>query len=379
MGSVKVAVLCDFPTYLLPGRTEGYSPTRHYATWLPQLASELEQANGLELHWITLDPAASKPEIITWKKQTFHILPTATTGRAFTLYRRDRAALSALLQQLRPDMVHGWGSEDIYGLAAVLYGKRHLVSMQGILSYYAQRTRLPARTYLQVVIELLIFRKAQTITVESLWGAGKIRPWTKTNHIELVEYGADPLFFETPWEPDPSLPACLFVGSISPLKGIQDLVDVYSTSSPPPGELWIAGNDNSPFALHLKKRATPNIKWLGRLTRLEVARALAKAWCLALPTRADTSPNVVKEARVMGLPVITTRCGGQTTYVTDEKNGFLIRPGDHAQLKDRLQFLLSDCALCRTMGACQQEEQRVILHPYATAKKFAELYRNSLT
>jgi glycosyltransferase involved in cell wall biosynthesis len=49
---------------------------------------------------------------------------------------------------------------------------------------------------------------------------------------------------------------------------------------------------------------------------------------LLLPTRADTSPNAVKEAVVAGVPVVAANVGGIPDYVLPGKNGVLFTPGD---------------------------------------------------
>ena len=54
----------------------------------------------------------------------------------------------------------------------------------------------------------------------------------------------------------------------------------------------------------------------------EVADELSRATMLVFPTRADTSPNAVKEAVVAGVPVVASAIGGITDYVLPGKNGF---------------------------------------------------------
>src|SRR5262249_46510833 len=60
----------------------------------------------------------------------------------------------------------------------------------------------------------------------------------------------------------------------------------------------------------------------------EVAGELVSPTMLLLPTRADTSPNAVKEAVVSGVPVVASRVGGIPDYVFPDKNGLLCQPGD---------------------------------------------------
>ena len=128
--------------------------------------------------------------------------------------------------------------------------------------------------------------------------------------------------------------------------------------------------------LEKQEGSPPNIKWLGRLNRAQVIEKMSKAWCLVLPTRADTSPNVVKESRVIGLPVVTTPCGGQSDYIHDGRNGYLVEPGDIPNLTDRLHRLLSDYNFCVARGKDGWESDRAMFRTDLTAEKFRQLYRD---
>jgi glycosyltransferase involved in cell wall biosynthesis len=84
----------------------------------------------------------------------------------------------------------------------------------------------------------------------------------------------------------------------------------------------------------------------------------------------------VKESRVIGLPVITTRCGGQSDYIEDGRNGFMVEPRDVATLTDRLHRLLSNAEYCRARGADGWEKDRAFFRPELTAGRFSDLYRD---
>lgn len=60
----------------------------------------------------------------------------------------------------------------------------------------------------------------------------------------------------------------------------------------------------------------------------EVARELETPTMLLFPTRADVSPNAVKESLVAGLPVVGARVGGIPDYLIHGKNGLLFPVGD---------------------------------------------------
>ena len=60
----------------------------------------------------------------------------------------------------------------------------------------------------------------------------------------------------------------------------------------------------------------------------EVAKSLETPTFMLLPTRADVSPNAVKEAVVAGIPVVASNVGGIPDYVRPGENGLLFKPGD---------------------------------------------------
>lgn len=293
---MRVAILANFPLYLVPG--SGVQPPKgHYATWLPQLAEAFEAVEDLELHWLTLTSALRAPKTISWRRQQFHLLPTTSSGRATRFFVPDIRAIRATLKEVQPRLVHGWGTEDVYALAALSSGFPALVSIQGLLSHYMLKNAMRPREYFQALVELFVLFRAKRLTTESAWARDRVlarKPWAS---VEVVEYGADYRFFRKEWRPDPSRPAAIFVGSVAPRKGIQDLVAAFRDPALADKELWVAGDGPGAWVDALKASASPNVKWLGRKGIDEVADLMQKAWCLAVPTRADTGQWFIKPPR----------------------------------------------------------------------------------
>jgi glycosyltransferase involved in cell wall biosynthesis len=246
--------------------------------------------------------------------------------------------------------------------------------MQGILSYYALKNRMPARSYLQAMLELFILWKGEKVTTESEWGRNVVRKRNPFAKVELVEYGVQQVFFETKWKPEETKPFALFVGGISPRKGIQDLVEAFRDPKLSSSELVVIGGGEGVWSENLQKGASSNIRWLGRKTAEETAEYMSKAWCLLLPTRADTSPNVVKEARVVGLPVITTRNGGQASYVSDGEDGYFVECGDIKGLVQKLRIVLKSLATTKKLGKVGQQRYRNLFTATQTAHAFGDIY-----
>ena len=373
----KIAILAAFPLHHLKGFGKAFQPKGHYATWLPQIAEAWDGQTEVDIHWVVMsDLVKGRRDVCEWG-QMFHVLPTSRSGRATTLFRADRKKIHEVLNEIQADLVHGWGTEDVYGLAAVLSGRPNIVSMQGILSYYALKNRMPARSYLQAILELFILWRADKVTTESEWGRNVVLRRNPFAKVEIVEYGVQQLFFQTKWQPEEKTPFALFVGGISPRKGIQDLVEAFRDPKLSGSELVVIGGGEGEWSENLQKSAPPNIRWLGRKTAEETAHYMGKAWCLVLPTRADTSPNVVKEARVIGLPVITTQNGGQASYVKDGEDGYFVDCGDANGLIEKVGKLLGCFAKAHAMGDEGKKRYRNLFIAKDTSDFFLKLYKRN--
>jgi hypothetical protein len=191
----KIAILAAFPLHRLRYFGEKFRPKEHYATWLPQIAEAWNGQSEVEIHWVVMSDSLQERRDVSEWGQMFHVLPTSQRGRATTLFRADRKAINAVLDEIQPDLVHGWGTEDVYGMAAVLSGRPNIVSMQGILSYYALKNRMPARSYLQAMLELFILWKAGRVTTESEWGRDVVMKRNPFAKVKIVEYGVQQVFF----------------------------------------------------------------------------------------------------------------------------------------------------------------------------------------
>ena len=368
-------MLCNFPLHTLENSPIRFRQGQHATSWLVDLPEAFSRAQGPEMHWITVSDQVDKKFTFPANGGLFHVLPTSKQGRASSFFLQDRRRIQACLQEVRPDVVHGWGTEDVYALAAVRSGRPNIVSMQGILSKIVLKSWMHPREYFQAILELYCLRKAQVVTTESEWGAAVVRKRRGIKPVEIVEYGVQKTFFSTQWEPAAEKNLTIFVGSIRAGKGIQDLVEAFRDPALSGSELVVVGGVEGEWAEKLQKGAPTNIRWLGRKTAEETAQLMSKAWCLALPTRADTSPNVVKEARVIGLPLITTRNGGQASYVRDGVDGYFVECGDIKGLVQKLRIVLGSLATTEKLGKVGQQRYRDLLTAGQTASRFQSLYR----
>jgi glycosyltransferase involved in cell wall biosynthesis len=75
---------------------------------------------------------------------------------------------------------------------------------------------------------------------------------------------------------------------------------------------------------------------------------------VVLTSRREGTPMSLIEAAGAAKPVVATRVGGVADVVRDGVSGFIVSPGDHPALADRILTLLSDPARRRAMGSSAQ-------------------------
>lgn len=147
----------------------------------------------------------------------------------------------------------------------------------------------------------------------------------------------------------------LFLGIIGKRKGLFDLLDVilkYREDLEDKLTLTIGGNGDS---IKLKKFIKENslercIKYEGWVNDEQKHKLLSICDVLILPSYNEGLPISILEAMSYGLAIITSNVGGIPEVVKDDENGYLIAPGDTAQLKLYLEALIKDPSTIQRMG-----------------------------
>lgn len=67
--------------------------------------------------------------------------------------------------------------------------------------------------------------------------------------------------------------------------------------------------------------------------------------------------NVIIEAMAMGVPVVASRGGGTSDLIEDGRSGFLVQPGNCAELADKLAYLNQNTEKRREMGEAGRRRQ----------------------
>jgi glycosyltransferase involved in cell wall biosynthesis len=209
----------------------------------------------------------------------------------------------------------------------------------------------------------LLFDRFLTVSAYSARELGA--PASRTR---IVYGGADPVRFS----PDPDTPrrGVLYVGRLTPHKGVDRLLEALDESS----ELRVVGSEGHDRTAperdypNLLRRlaARRHVEFLGVVEDAHLPAVYRTAQVLALPSVELTCygrKTVVSEllglaaieAMASGTPVVASRLGGLPEVVEHGATGFLVEPGNIAELRWRLVQVLRDRALAKRLGRNARE------------------------
>lgn len=375
---LRVAILADFPLSALDGGAMGRGAGQG-CTWLPQLAIAFERLTDVEVHWVILDRGIRRSMVTEAMGQWFHRVPAVKFSVDLALdYLPARFVLKREIQRIRPDIVHAWGAELIYPAALKDFPGPTVFSLQGSLTEYQRIGGLPNhwRWRKMVSTEPRFIRSATIVTAESKWAAERVQEIKADADCRIVDYGVHPSFFQAEWSPSPDDPRVLYVGGGGHRKGIDVLLE--SLASMPDRDWTVRFAGDEELEREIRTTGLPKTTYLGMLKWPELLAEMSKAWCLVVPTRADTGPTVVKEARVIGLPVVGTVHGGLRDYIRHGENGWIADPLDAGNLAEGLRVVMESHATAHRMGRCHHADDRQAFDPSLTAGKFTSIYRELL-
>ncbi len=89
----------------------------------------------------------------------------------------------------------------------------------------------------------------------------------------------------------------------------------------------------------------------------------------------ETMGRCLCEASASGLPIVTTEVGGVPEIVIDGKTGYLVQEKDYISASERLQKLIINCDLRRTIGANGRKRAEEMFDWKIVFKQYKEIFR----
>jgi glycosyltransferase involved in cell wall biosynthesis len=144
----------------------------------------------------------------------------------------------------------------------------------------------------------------------------------------------------------------LLVGCPFKLKGVDIMIDAFKRVAPgyPDWTLKILGWYPDLRPLHAAIDGHPQIHHHPPVRGSEMPEHIGSCAILVLPSRSEAMGRVLVEAMAAEKPRIGSRVDGIPTVINDGVDGYLVEPGNVADLAEKLDRLMRDPGLRRSMG-----------------------------
>lgn len=338
---MKILWICGLPSQIQKEALSGVNYGAHAAwSWI---LGHLPPSDGVELHIACpVTKGSWGNQSFQYEGATFHLI-RCLPGRLQSGFLLDPLMFLPLYRRLKPDVVHGWGTEDSYSIIAQqLAPNRCVVQVQGLINGY--RSYLPNNLGLKYVAfrERLSLRKSKTVFVESGFSAELSRPYCgPQTRIVQVDHPLRSTFLEAS-PATGNAHGILFVGSLCDRKGYHDAVEAFSRITDSDWTLTMVGSGNESDTNQLMQRISniPNVTHIPHAASDEIVDLMQQSSIFLLPSKMDTGPTALKEALAMGLWPVCYDNSGPQEYIHRFNYGSLARTGDVADLADHLATAL---------------------------------------
>lgn len=348
------------------------------------LLQGFERLPELEVHVVSCAQARMESPAKLARNVFFHSLHVPKFGWLRTGYQGCIRAVRRKLKEIRPNLVHGQGTERDCALSAAFSGLPNILTIHGNMRLIARGDRARPFSYLWLAarLESLTLPRSHGVicltrhTRQAVMGLAR-RTWVVPNAV-------DASWFEVNAPLAPAAPARLLcVANVCRLKNQNTLIRALDAlAGKRPVELRFCGAMNPRDAysqefLRLVK-ARPWCVYRGLAAREELKVLLGQATALVLPSLEDNCPMALLEAMAAGVPVVAPQVGGVPDLIREGHTGFFCDPREATSLAAAVERVLANPALAASAARQARQDARERFHPETIARRHLEVYAEVL-
>lgn len=340
-----------------------------FGGWLINTSKHLSNQEDYELTVAFPKGNIVDNQAIFGEKIMYYAFPKIKSKKDILI--NDNESLKTLVYNVKPDLVHIFGTEYAHSLAMVRLcnklGIETIVSIQGLLSIYSRHymASLPIKVQRKFTIRDLLKRENLIIQQKKFAKRGKLEIETikKTEHIigrttwdkactsqinpnakyHLCNETLREEFYKHKWNIKDCEEFSIFTSQASyPIKGIHFLLEAMPLilEKFPKAKLYIAGHNItrtdtikqklklSSYANYIKEligklKLKKNVVFTGILDEHQMCKRYLKSHVFVCPSSIENSPNSLGEAMILGVPCVASDVGGVSDMLKHKKEGFV--------------------------------------------------------
>jgi glycosyltransferase involved in cell wall biosynthesis len=343
------------------------------------LLSGLAELPECELHIVCCvqHPLRSPP--ILPGKVHYHSLLVPKWGWLRGAYLGCLRAIRRKLREIKPDLVHGQGTERYCALGAAYSGSPNVVTIHGNMRQIAKVAKARPFSFLWLTarFERWTLPKAGGVICLSTHTQRQVEALNRLTWV--LPNAVDSSFFGLPRQPARPI-QILSVANIIGIKNQTGLIRALSPLAKTTRfEVVFLGRAGATDAyaqefFHLL-RERPWCRFQGFANRPDLQSALSRATLLVLPSLEENCPMAVLEAMAAGLPVAAANVGGVPDLITHGSDGLLFDPTNENSIASAIAELLADDKKRDRLAWTAKEKALRCFHPHQIAEKHIAIYR----
>ena len=340
-----------------------------YGGWLINSSKDLSQSEGIELSVAFPKSNVNSYQKFNGKKITYYSFGTIKSKDKELI--KNNTILRNILKEVKPDLVHIYGTESAHTLSMLNACKiekvKTVISIQGLVSVIAGHlySNLPFKAIYGFTFRDMLridniagskrkFEKNGKCEIESIRKTeniiGRTR-WDKACTLQInpkrkYYFCNETLreeFYNHQWDINKCERHSIFLSQGNyPIKGLHYLFEAMPVilKRYPDTKVYIAGKNitntetlkerikMSYYSKYIKKmikklQLNKNITFTGNLNEKEMCQQYLKSHVFVLPSAIENSPNSLGEAMILGVPCVASFVGGIPDMLRHNEEGFI--------------------------------------------------------
>lgn len=388
--------------------------------WMQRLAEELSKDSNIQLHIATRSGGRDLRRI-TDLGITYYLIPDKRNllqKRLDVFLNREPTdemvgRYNHIIKEIKPDIVHVFGTEMDYGLVSGLTDIPVMIHIQGILLpiyYHLSKIHVPfwkalraataidrikgstIRNGLQIFkrraeTEGRIFQFCRYFIGRTDWDRQMVRLFAPQASYFHCDEMLREIFFKTVWKGNESRTINLVSIISGPLyKGHETLVETgLALQRAGSSFVWhiIGLAANSPtyriFYRDGMKQLVDHFRLHGELKPEDMTPILENAHLYVHPSHIENSSNAICEAMAMGMPVVALYTGGNASLIENGVDGILVPDNDPFFLAATIKDVCSNSTLLRQMGNQAKDKASVRHDPARITAELRNIYETVIS
>jgi glycosyltransferase involved in cell wall biosynthesis len=351
----------------------------YFGTAPEALLQGLAQIDGVEVHAIScIQKPMSAPAKLA-ANIFFHELVVPKIGWLRTAYQGCVRAVRAKVKSIRPNVVHGQGTERDCALSAVYSGFPSVITVHGNMRLIARLNRARPFSYQWIAARLERFTLPRSDGVVCITNYTRDAVKQLARRTWIIPNAVDATFFSGHYAPEQPQ-TLLYIGQVNYRKNQIGLIEALDPlAARHPFRLLFLGGGSSadPYFVRFLEmlKTRPWCQYGGVAGRSQLKKHLERATALILVSLEDNCPMVVLEAMAVGVPVIAPNVGGVPDLVQHRVNGLLCEPTEQRSIQNEVASLLNNGEFRVQLGQRGKEHARERFHPRVVASQHMAAYK----